>query len=105
MTFECLWLQSHDGEIPDHWRPDKLKIILTTSKPIEGQPQTVVAWVDPTYAHRLKWPEVSQTLMRLVTQQGIDVSAIIGPRVMKLGRVKGKNEIAMLDPALVEPPK
>jgi len=96
-TFECLWLQSTAEEIPDHWRPDKLKIVLAASRPVEGQVQSVVAWVDPAYPRALRIPEVVNTLSNLVTQQGIDVTAICGSRTFKLGEVKDNREIVPTD--------
>lgn len=100
-TFECLWLQSTPDQIPDHWKPNLLKIVLAASRPVEGQLQSVVAWVDPAYPNKLRMPEVVDTLARLVTEQGIDVTAICGTRTLKIGEVKKNREIVPIDPATI----
>jgi uncharacterized protein len=97
-SFECLWLQSTNEEIPDHWRPDRIKVILTATRPVEGQVQSVVAWVDPAYPRALRLPEVTNTLSNMVTQQGIDVTAICGTKTLKLGARKDNHELVIADP-------
>jgi hypothetical protein len=75
--FQCLWLQ--DEQMPEEWRPDKSKVVLSTNTSGE----IVVAYIDPKQENSWQQGSIGRFLLRVA--ETTPVIIVIGNKRKYIG--------------------